>query len=316
MLVLHAWWRAPSATDDGGLLVWAEDSAVPALAPRAGRVPRGAAHPFAADAAQLSAALALPLDLGDRRELTLPTLRGRPEASPELPREEERAGGTGRPAAWSVPVLEFSPATALEVLLAPLSDGVAAGSTWRHLVTVAAFADELAARGRTLPVVLVPPVSPFGVRPWGGRAVWRPLVTGADAAWSRALALALPPAGLAADAGGIRTPADVVAAALDALADAAVRRRLSASGPPPDRARSGPAWLAALVSPGDGSFDASAGAVAALAAELARWEKDVVGGPARARFRLVEPPQGEPEDLWQLEFALQSTVEPSLVAPA
>src|SRR4051812_15457392 len=128
MLVLHAWWRAPSATDDGGLLVWAEDSAVPALAPRAGRVPRGAAHPFAADAAQLSAALVLPLDLGDRRELTLPTLRGRPEASPELPREEEeeeeeRAGGTGRPAAWSVPVLELSLATALEVLLAPLADG-------------------------------------------------------------------------------------------------------------------------------------------------------------------------------------------------
>src|SRR3954467_15619048 len=97
MLVLHAWWRAPSATDDGGLLVWAEDSAVPALATRAGRRRRGAAHPFAADAAQLSAALVLPLDLGDRRELTLPTLRGRPEAPPQLPREEERAGRDGPP---------------------------------------------------------------------------------------------------------------------------------------------------------------------------------------------------------------------------
>src|SRR3954454_19071387 len=240
MLVLHAWWRAPSAADDGALVVWAEDSAAPVLAPRGGRVPRGAAHPFAAAAAQLSAALGLPFDLpfdlGDRRELTLPTLRGRPEASPELPREEERAGGTGRPAVWSVPVLELSPAAALEVLLAPLSDGVAAGSTWRHLVTVAAFADELAARGRTLPIVLAPPVSPFGVRPWGGRAVWRPLVTGADAAWSRAVALALPPAGLAGDVDRARTPADVVAAALDALTDAALRRRLSASGGAPARA--------------------------------------------------------------------------------
>jgi SNF2-related domain/SNF2 Helicase protein/Helicase conserved C-terminal domain len=316
VLVLHAWWRAPSGTDDGGLVVWAEDSAVPALAGRPGRVPRGAAHPFAADAAQLSAALGLPLDLGDRRELTLPTLGGRPETSPELPREEERAGAVARSAVWSVPVLELAPATALEVLLAPLPDEVATGSTWRHLVPVAAFADELAARGRTLPVVLAPPVSPFGVRPWGGRAVWRPLVTGADAAWSRALALALPPAGLAADAGGARTPADVVAAVLDALTDAAVRRRLSASGGVLARATSGPAWLAALVTPGDGSFDASAGAVAVLSAELARWEKDVVGGPARARFRLVEPPEGDVDELWQLEFALQSTVEPSLVAPA
>jgi non-specific serine/threonine protein kinase len=316
VLVLHGWWRAPSGTDDGALVVWAEDSAAPAGAPRSGRVPRGAAHPFAADAAQLSAALALPLDLGDRRELTLPTFRGRPESSPEMPREEEQPGGTARPGVWSVPVLELAPATALEVLLAPLPDDVAAGSTWRHLVTVAVFADELAARGRTLPVVLAPPVSPFGVRPWGGRAVWRPLVTGADAVWSRALALALPPAGLAADADGARTPADVVAAGLDALVDAAVRRRLSASGAAPARARSGPAWLGALVAPGDGSFDASAGAVAALSAELARWEKDVVGGPARARFRLVEPPEGDPDELWQLEFAMQSTVEPSLVAPA
>jgi non-specific serine/threonine protein kinase len=316
MLVLHAWWREPSGTDDGVLVVWAEDSVAPAHAPRPGRLPRGTPHPFAADAAQLSAALALPLDLGERRELTLPTLRGRPEPSPELPREEEPAGGTGRPGVWSVPVLEFAPAPALDVLLAPLPEGVAAGSTWRHLVTVAAFADELAARGRTLPVVLAPPVSPFGVRPWGGRAVWRPLAVGADAAWSRALALALPPAGLAADADGARTPADVVAAAVDALVDAAVRRRLSASGAALARAGSGPAWLAALVAPGDGSFDASAGAVAALSTELARWEKDVVGGPARARFRLVEPPEGDVDEVWQLEFALQSTVEPSLVAPA
>src|SRR4051794_1902325 len=316
MLVLHAWWRASSARDDGALVVWAEDSAVPAVAPRPGRPARGAAHPFAADAAQLSAALGLVLDLGSRQELTLPTLRGRPEPSPELPREEERAAGAGRPAVWSVPVLDLAPAAALEVLLAPLPEEVATGSTWRHLVTVAAFADELAARGRTLPVVLAPPLSPFGVRPWGGRAVWRPLVTGGDAAWSRALALALPPAGLAADADGARTPADVVAAVLDALTDAAVRRRLSASGGAPARATSGPAWLAALVTPGDGSFDASAGAVAVLSAELARWEKEVVGGPARARFRLVEPPEGDRDELWQLEFALQSTVEPSLVAPA
>src|SRR3954453_3780820 len=151
MLVLHAGWRAPSAADDGALVVWAEDAAAPVIAPRGGRVPRGAAHPFAADAAQLSAALGLPfdltLDLGDRRELTLPTLRGRPEASPELPREEERAGGAGRPVAWPVPVPQLAPAAALEVLPAPLADDVAAGSTWRHLVTVAAFADELAARG-------------------------------------------------------------------------------------------------------------------------------------------------------------------------
>ncbi len=56
--------------------------------------------------------------------------------------------------------------------------------------------------------------------------------------------------------------------------------------------------------------------MAALAAELARWQREVVGGPARARFRLVEPLEGDPEGLWELEFALQASAEPSLVAPA
>src|SRR4051794_6852806 len=93
MLVLHAWWRAPSAADDGALVVWAEDSAAPVLAPRGGRVPRGAAHPFAADAAQLSAALGLPFDLpfdlGDRRRGP-PSRGGRPWVAP-------RCGSSFRP---------------------------------------------------------------------------------------------------------------------------------------------------------------------------------------------------------------------------
>ncbi len=343
-LVLHAWWGL-----DDVLLVWAEGDPTGARAARRADAP----HPYALDAGELAVLLALPGAATGTRRALLPTSAGRPLPSPELApgRPATITGngtgsGTARPPAprtWTVPVVELTPAQAVDVLLAPAPDGPAPSATWRHLREVAALADDLAARGRALPAVVAPPVRSLGPRPWGGRAVWRPLVTGADAAWARSLALALPPAGLAAAvpldvppsagttahdppdgaaaAGPAVAPATLVGAALDALTDAAVRRRLSASG---DRrgpaGPAGPAWLAALTAPGDGAFEASAGAVAALAAELARWQRDVVGGPARARFRLVEPPGdalvAAGDDEWQLEFALQSTAEPSLVAPA
>ena len=163
--------------------------------------------------------------------------------SPELAAPPAVSAASGarlvtRALAWQVPVVELDPATALRCS-GDVPEGSVAGPVWRHLREVAAFADDLAARGRALPVVLPPPgrsaASPLGLRPWGGRAVWRPLPTGADAAWARALVLALPPAGLGAPRPGGARPADVVGAALDDLLDAAVRRRLAASGRRRDR---------------------------------------------------------------------------------
>ncbi|HVN13634.1 MAG TPA: DEAD/DEAH box helicase [Kineosporiaceae bacterium] len=323
MLVLHGWWESGER-----LVLWGEDAAAALPAPRPGRPPAGRPHPFAADADQLPAALAALTGTPDagrlaHRELLLPTVRGVPQPSPELVREDVPPEGPTRGLTWRVPVVELEAAAALDVLRSAMPDDLSAGSTWRHLREIAALAEDLAGRGRVLPVVLVPPVPTAGLRPWGARAVWRPLVTGADASWVRSLALALPPAGLGTagrvdrDPAPGRSPAQAVAEALDTLLDAAVRRRLSASGiAGPGPAASGPAWLAALTSSGDGFFEASAGAVAAVSAELARWQRDVVGGPARARFRLVEPSEGGRDELWLLEFALQSTAEPSVVAPA
>ncbi|MGZ4650289.1 MAG: SNF2-related protein [Kineosporiaceae bacterium] len=338
MLVLHGWWEP-----DERLVLWAEDAAAPLPLPRPGRPAAGRPHPFAADAGQLSAALAALTGSPDTpgastRELTIPTVRGVPQPSPQLAREDVPPDGPVRAVTWQVPVAELGPVAALDALRSSLPDGLAAGGTWQYLREVAALAEDLASRGRVLPAVLAPPVRSTGLRPWGGRAVWRPLVTGADASWLRSLALALPPAGLAVrrrsgqspHGGGTRSWAEVVAGALDDLVDAAVRRRLSASGMTLSRASTlrpsasgpsasgtiSPAWLIALTSPGDGGFEASAGTVAALAGELARWQRDVVGGPARARFRLVEPPEGAADEVWLLEFALQATAEPSVVAPA
>jgi non-specific serine/threonine protein kinase len=176
---------------------------------------------------------------------------------------------------------------------------------------VAAFAGDLVGRGRLLPTVDSP-------RP---RAVWRPLLAGADLAWAQSLVLALPPSGRAA---GDPAP-EVVAAALDALVDAAARLAIDAiDATGADRTVTGaddpstPAarWLAALVGP-HRTFVASEDEVSDLATALAEWQRDAMAGRVRAFFRLVEPASADAApDGWRLEFALQATDAPSLLVDA
>ncbi|MFI7427342.1 SNF2-related protein [Micromonospora sp. NPDC049836] len=217
------------------------------------------------------------------------------------------------------------------------------------------------------------------------RALWRPLLTGTDAAWARSLAQALPPAARAAaewtaavppaapqervaagpvsvappapggglpaasataevgppavsggglpagsvgavGADGLAEPADVLAAALDALADAAARaalgelrlhRGMRPGGPVPR-------WLAALTG-AERAFSTEPAALELLRTELDAWQRDAVGGAVRAAFRLIEPaadPAADPVaelvegDAWRIEFGLQPVDEPGLVLAA
>ncbi|XAN44459.1 SNF2-related protein [Micromonospora oryzae] len=340
MLVVHGAWL-PGA----GLVVWAEDSALPPQAPRRpGRAPRERPHPFAADHAALAAALASavpqtgtpsarPASAGPRRSgapsappestgpqapapaepgsvlLRLPTRAGSPADSPELvrPAVAEPVRGPVTLAGWRAPALRYAPADALALLRAAGDRAGVPGATLRHLAELAGFAVDLVRRGRVLPGVAgAPEPRPTAFRPLdgasvapraagpgrageaGARAVWRPLLTGADAAWARSLALALPPAARAA---AVDVPAgELVAAALDALTDAAARAALTRTVLTQGGRRSGavPAWLAALTAP-DGGFTAERVALDALAAELDDWQRDAAGGAVRASFRLVEP---------------------------
>ena len=347
MLVVHALWAT-----SGRLLLWGEDSTLPAVLPRRpGRRPRRQAHPYAAPAELLAEALggAAAKAATASAALALPSIAGAPMASPELLRDEVPGltDGDAAMAEWLVPVLAYEPDEALDTLreLAERHD-LARGSATRHLMELAAFATDLVVRGRLLPAVLGGGADPL--------ACWRPVLTGADAAWARALALALPPAGRAealalalppagrAEALALARPATtagpstedtgrsaatVVAAALDALVDAAARAALGTrlpgtTGRAPRGALAG--WLRALAGR-QRNFTAEPAAVAALAAELSGWQSDAVGGPVRACFRLVEPlleppaggPQAAaPDDTWRLEFALQAADEPSLLVDA
>jgi SNF2 family DNA or RNA helicase len=334
VLVIHGLWRT-----GGRLAMWAEDSTPPTRPPRrAGRPPRERPHPFAAshqvlidafDLAAVKATTGIAL-------LRLPTLGGAPLDSPELVRTGpvepgDRSPASDHPArsgpvlaAWRVPVIEFdvdSAATVLERLRDGVAGDAVRSADLRHLSEVAGFAVDLVRRGRVLPTV----VAVDGHAP---QARWRPMLTSGDAAWARALALALPPAAGAGDPEV--TASALVADALDALTDAAARGALEGVRLIDARRRRGAGaavqgWLRALTG-AERTFPATSDTAAGLAQRLHAWQRDAAGSRIRACFRLVEPSaddattvpdaDGETADSWRLDFALQSADEPSLLVSA
>jgi SNF2 family DNA or RNA helicase len=210
------------------------------------------------------------------------------------------------------------------------------GETLRYLAAVARLAVDLAARGRVLPGLLT-----------DGRdytALWRPVLTGGDAERARELAAGMPPLWRATDAAGV-PEVTALTGALDPLADAAARARLGAlpllaarRGRRPARVPVAERWTVALTAT-DPAVEVTTpqdeAEAAELHAQLEAWHTaaQLPTGPVRTCFRLVEPaPPGaeaeptEPELAkaeparaepdWRVEFALQSTEDPSLLMPA
>jgi SNF2 family DNA or RNA helicase len=324
---------------DGALCLWAEtDHAEPDPAPgqetlTAGRRPaarraRGSVpdHDFAVRLA------------GTARPATLvlPSTSTGPLPSPQLGLPPRRGGPRLR--AWSVP------AVTVPFVTDDLADeyGGRAAPSIDYLAELCAFAASLVARGRVLPGVLSD-----GPRP---RSVWRPVLTGADAARHADLLRRMPAACRAersrpGDVDGLPA-ADTLHAALHRLVDGLVRTRLAEAGVTFD----GPAWLTALAAepaddarpghsmvPADtadaapGEFTAARGELDAVIDALDSWHAEATSGAAvRVCFRLThlddleddEPDAtGTPEptgaeDAWLLEFLLQPLDEPSLLVTA
>jgi len=273
-----------------------------------------------------------------------------------LSRSWENRGGAGdssgdraplrgrvRLSPWQIPALSVDPAAALALLGgltgpdARAGRGIVSGSV-QFMAALAALAADLTVRGRVLPGAAAAD-GDGAAGPTLYLARWRPVLAGADALRARELTVALPPLCRATSAAG-EPSAAVVTEALDLLTDAAVRARLSGtagfqllqagpSAPLTDR------WAAALTAP-DGQLSVAA-AETAKAAQLAfalwAWQDAAQEppGPVRTCFRLVEPPERRPpaelageseasgpdrEADWQVQFALQSTDDPSLLLPA
>ncbi|MEV1173665.1 DEAD/DEAH box helicase, partial [Nonomuraea sp. NPDC049784] len=187
------------------------------------------------------------------------------------------------------------------------------------------FARDLVRRGRVIPQLVpgasAPEPGPESTpeRESGGsmamwavpradaRAVWRPVVTGADAGYFRELALAMPPA---CRTSRIERPsAEVLREALEAFTDTLVRQTLAE--PLVIRPRTlHERWLAALTGDTPECPD-----VPDLRRELERWRDSVVSaeGATRVCFRLLEPAD---TDDWRVELALQAADDPSLYVTA
>ncbi|MFN2540372.1 MAG: SNF2 helicase-associated domain-containing protein, partial [Mycobacteriales bacterium] len=258
----------------------------------------------ASDAAAGSAVLLVPTD-------------GRgPAASVEL--ERTRGASTTSPtrvdALWDVPVLTLPPAAALDHLLAVPDaveadvDQVIAGADLRLLKALAAFAMDLVERGRVLPAVRA-------AGEGRGRATWSAVVTGADAVWLREVAACAPGSLVAtcpAETDRAAAVLATLAAATDALVDAAVRAVLG-----PVRGRRAKATFRAALVGADPYFACTPGDLAGLDEALGDWQREVThGGAVRACFRLLEPQEDSSAAPWRVDFALQSTEEPSLVVDA
>ncbi|MEU5964406.1 DEAD/DEAH box helicase [Micromonospora parva] len=336
---MHGLWlpgaSSTGASSTGGLAVWAEDSAAPIPPARAGRPARDRPHPFAAGHTDLAAVLAEAAEptRPDTALLTLPTRAGAPTDSPELIRTTVAPAARGRLtlARWRVPILVYAPDDALSLLHTLDDIPAVAGATLRHLAELADFAADLVTRGRVLPGVrTTPDDQPPGAdatpddQPPGAtmgdqlprargtassgaaaQAVWRPLLTGTDAAWARSLALALPPAAravvLPATAVGSPTPTAAAAAQRTDESAAAAAQRSGESAAAAAQ-RSGESAAAATAGSGDRELTAAAlvadaldaltdaAARAALATTtLARGLRP--GGPAPAWLAALAGPQ-------------------------
>lgn len=315
MLVVHAL-HSPGR----GVLLWAEDGERPA---RTGRRSLRTArpHPFAVPSDELAA-----VHPGKPASVTvlLPSHPGGPQDSPGLVRSTARARSRSTPALapWTVPAVLVDPSE-----LTDPAPGVRYGDGFRHLAELVRLADELAARGRVLPVLATETGRPV--------ARWRPVVQGLDAVARADLVRRLPPVARCeqrrpGDTAG-QDPDELVDAALERFTDAAVRDRLARSAamplPVPDRPDAPAALLHALTGPAP-EVTASGEGLVALREALTAW--DDVGreqpGAGTALFRLTEvdtmhdPADPGPDVLdqtgdgtrWEVQFALQSTEDPSL----
>ena len=289
----------------------------------------------------------------DELTLRMPATPDGPLASPALIREDRPARPAARAglAAWRVPALTFEPAAALDLLGVLGEPGAGSsravlGGSVPYLAALARQATDLAARGRVLPGLTADEQGGYTAR-------WRPVLSGADAQRARDLAAAMPPLCRALE-GASAASAPLLTDALDALADAAARARLGLApgfALLPDRRGRRPArvpvaerWAAALAG-ADAQVPVTTpqdeAEAADLAAALDQWRAaaQVPAGPVRTCFRLMEPEAADPDtlaastvpssagtpdtgntsntpDAWTVEFALQSTDDPSLLLPA
>ena len=323
MIVLHL------AAADGRLALWGEGPPTDADAPET-------AHPFAADADALAAALGeAGIDAGAAEDAWawLPTVAGRPVASSPL-LDAAPAEGDVALALWRVAAIPLA-AEEAEALFAAATDryvlvpGVLLGDSVTFWAQAHRFAVALVAREQFLPG-LVETAD-------GWRAVWEPVFVGADAERLVHLAAAMPHVGRALapparkrpKAAPKTAPADVLRQRLAGFTDHRVRSavwvRQPTKAPAPTFDSVHEQWMHALRT-ADGGMDADA---ADLAEPVRQWRRRLAitaEAPFRLTFRLEAPDTSSddesgadalrPSGTWTVRLLFQAADDPSLLLDA
>ncbi|MEW6731448.1 MAG: DEAD/DEAH box helicase [Acidobacteriota bacterium] len=330
MIVLHAIWSSTSR-----LSIWGEDSALagkkrpPASKPLAKSKTKITPHPFACEPDWLREALGhagagLLLEKFVEAELTLllPSTPDYPQASPQLLRVDEEVQAKIKGLSpWRVPVLQLSPANAIDLFfslttIAP--GGVAYGESLKFFGEAAKFALELVARGRIFPTLIENEKQLL--------ARWQPLTDDNDIERWRLLTHSMPSLCRAEAINNTitgRAPDLILRDMIECTVDACVRESLvrktlvpAQRGQTVKKKSAVEVWLAAL-SAQDASFQIPTNELSRLKKDLSQWGSGMFAATQaslRTCFRLSPPDNGD--EKWRLDFLLQATDDRSLLVGA
>lgn len=266
----------------------------------------------------------------------LPTAEGRPSASSALIAGPFKSSRKAELAPWAITVLSLDAGACLTLLCAcvnkeVLKPGTIVGNDLAYWSAAARFAGALVARQQFLPDLVKTDK--------GYRALWKPVIAGADQGRLRQLAEVMPAVARATNQDPTQppcvSPSVLLSRFVDALTDFLVRtsgqkehpsqRYATKRGATPPRMDSlHEQWLFALRS-SDGMLEGKEAELVQLAKQVHEWQRPILApacSPFRLCFRLEEPPEegeAKAEDgqgLWQVRYLLQAIHDPSLLVPA
>ena len=258
----------------------------------------------------------------------LPTVKGAPVPSSPLIAEPP-AGGAPALRPWTLAACTFLPAEAAPFLAACIGrEALAAGVFVGKDLAFAAAALQFAA-GLVVRHQLVPSVEQ---KAGAHRAVWRPVIEGADAERFTSLARAMPAAARAAATDAAAPPALSSAALLGSFVAALVDHLARAANPletAPGSDRTFDSlhdqWIHALRSP-DGTLLAAPAELARFERQVQEWHRPATlaaSAPFRLTFRLEEPTVDDEtatgnggSGTWTVRYLLQAAHDPSLLVSA
>ncbi len=331
MLVIHAHWQPVlSPAEQGGILLWAENSESPPPAWQRGRMaqkPKPKEHPFCADIDVLQRTFGK-AGKESMAALRLPSSRSGPSPSPLLVHAwEVDRQSTPRLYPWLVQGLQFDPGSACLALLELTSRqkerqtqmmAAVLGDDTRFWSHASALALEALVAQKIVPILI--PASMDGAN-WHAR--WLAVLDGnKDGPRLAQLETAMPPicrASLTAS-GDSPPPRILLQSFLNAICDSLARRWGRAVAPPFRGSSDSPAhyWLEALFSD-DPTIKASPAQLQTLAASHRAWMRNLhLSGDAdfRIAFRLEAPQMETAAPNWLLHYLLQANDDPSLLVPA